>query len=365
MTEITDWKDKIFNSAKKSFPDLIAETPIIGAAARDLIHALGYDKNLADSFFNSLLRKLSAVVDQNFCEDAVGPQGGLSYARSGSEKSNFLVSRTIAAWLNSITHPDHAPLSLKSIVISLLHERTWQCRDSGDLYNHYAVVPLLAGVGELKKRLNRIVDLATDIRNITLAAVATHDAAKLLFENSNAGTTVQQYIDYARKSDSFSEFDASDCLALSTTPMLLIERYVDLFAQDGKESFHYIPYLKPFDPPRRDSLPMLQSSKTLDRESVSPGLAIENIVRIAPFPFLDLATANGNRLTWPYGHEMESAFINLKPPFELWCDFGKSVRPEWVEPDRVPDVVGVLWRNGHPSDEQWNEYEQHASPSLG
>jgi len=358
-----DWREQVASRAAKILPDIISQTPVIGEAAKELLAAFGYDQGIADKYFTSLLRNLSKEVDKTFLDDGIGLEGGLAYAKSGNEKSNFIVSRPVAAYLHSITDPDQKPLPLKSLVVALLHERMWQCKDSAVLYDAYSVMPLYEGVTAITRRLQRIVSLAIEIRNNTLQAISKYEPAAKLFEMNNSNTSIYQHMERVRSDDVFSEADHAECIALSTCPILLIEKYIDLFANNGKENIHYIPYIKPFEAPDRDHPPMLRRAVVIDENSTSPGLAIENVVRIRPFAFLDMAASQNDDHAWPYGREVEAGFINLLPPFDLWCDHGSSIPPRWMEKGRVPDVVGVVIRNGAPTNQDWDEYVQSNSHS--
>jgi hypothetical protein len=358
MTE-TSWKDKIALAAVKLFPDAIGSTPYIGSAARELIESLGYDLRVASGYFSSILKVESQKVNRAFDEDAIGLYGGLAYQKSGSKESNFIVSRAVAAYLNSITDTTKTPLSLKGLVIALLHERTWQCMDSKELYDAYTMMPLHEGISAITMRLQLIVSLAIEIRQSILGAIAKFEPAAKLFESSNMGLSIKVMIDQSRVNDVYDERDQAECIELSTNPTLLTERYVELFSSTGRARMHYIPYLKPYEIPKKDAPPMLKSIALEERSFQSPGLAVENIVRIIPYKFLDMSASSNDNLGWPYGKEIEAGYINLNPPFDFWCDHGviNSNKPEWIDGERIPDVLNSVVRSSAPSPEQWEEYE--------
>lgn len=359
-SEALGWQEKVALRAAEMLPGLISQTPVIGESAKKLLSSLGYEQGIADSYFNSILRNLSLSVDKCFTDDAIGLEGGLVYSKSGTNKSNFIVSRSVAAYLNSITDPAQKPLALKSLVIALLHERMWQCKDSASLYDAYSIMPLYEGIKAITGRLQKIVSLAIDIRDTVLVAVSRFEPASEMFKLANGGSSVYEHCDKIRAEDIFTESAQSECISLSTCPSLLIERYIDIFASHGDMKFYYIPFTKPLVAPDKASPPMLKFGTVKDRNSSSPGLAIDNVIQIVPFPFLDMQAAKNDSNSWPYGKEVEAGYINLNPPFEFWCDKGISEKPAWAE-DRVPDMVVVAERENAISTQEWDEYVTSAA----
>lgn len=365
MSNSREWAERITRAAKLAAPNLLSNIPGVGEAAKDLLNAFDYDRKVAEGCYETLLKKLSSMVESKFIEDGIGLEGGLIYGKTGNGKSNFLVSRSVAAWLNSITDPDVQPLSLKNIVLALLHERTWQSKDSHELYARYVALPLYEGVTEITSRLAMLVQLATNIRNITIAAIADFEPAAEMFKRCNGNVSIVDYMEYAKKVDQFNGIDQADLFALSTSPTKLIERYMEIFSVEGAHKFHFISYPIPVVAPDKQRPPMLQQSMVKGNGSVSPGLAIGNIVRIRPYKFLAIDAANQDDLHWPYGREPKSGYINIHPPFELWTDLGGDVTPpEWLEEDRLPDVVSVSQRQYDPNPEQWDEYVKTSSTTL-
>lgn len=356
--EKSTWQQKVAMTAAEILPAIIGQTPIIGDSAQKILNTLGYEQGIADSYLNSILRNFSDRVDKAFNQDAIGLDGGLAYSKSGTAKSNFMVSRAIAAYLHSIIDPAQIPMNLRAIVIALLHERMWQCRDSKALHDWYSVLPLYDGIREITTRLSLIVSIAVEIRDGVIVALGRFEPSAELFKLANNGISVREYADHIRNNDIFDDHSHSECISLSTCPMLLIEKYVDLFTCSGNEKFHYIPYPKPQEKPNKFKPPMLKSAHIVDSASVSPGLAVENIVQIKPFPFLNMEAAKNDSSVWPYGEEIENGYINLNPPFQLWCDHAGLKIPDWVN-NRLPDVVIVNKRGVTTQD--WDEYVEENS----
>lgn len=353
--EIVDWHQKVAMTAAEIIPSIIAQTPVIGDSAKKILNNLGYEHGVANGYLNSILKNLSARVNEVFCADASGLDGGLVYGRSGTLKSNFIVSRSVAAYLSSLTDSLQKPIALKGLVIALLHERMWQCKDSGRLYDQYSVMPLYEGIREITNRLALIVSLAIEIRNSIIQAISKFEPASELFKMANEGQSIQAFSETVRLNDLFDEHAHSECVSLSTCPMLLIERYMDLFSQHGAARFHYIPFPKPLEAPAKKAPPMLKSIQLRESFVMSPGLAVENIIQIKPYQFLNFKAAQNDNC-WPYGSEVEGGYINLNPPFELWCDQGNNEQPDWVE-DRIPDVRFVAHRQ--ISNQEWDEYVEN------
>lgn len=357
-----DWIDSLQNAVKTSVRSVAGNIPIIGDAAQQLMDNMGYEDYVAETFYSELLRELSKIVDESFKKMTVSREGGLIYPESGDDKKKYIVSRSIAAWLHSITSESAKPLPIKSLVIALLHERNWQCRDSKDLHKKYSLLSIFDGIREMSATVKKIETLAEEIRNYTIDKISGFEPAITYFNKCNKLS--MSFYDYSKwmiQCDLLSEKDSLECVTLCASPTLLVEHYIDAISSDGNSNFYWFPFPSPIQTPSRKNPPMIRIAK-IDG-NLSPGYATTNIVHIAPTMFLN--QTEFGRTSWPYGQEPEKAFIDLNPPFALWVDYGNNDRPEWLNENRSPDLITLYERENIPGYEEWDEYSECAkTPQL-
>jgi hypothetical protein len=349
-------------------PSIIADNlPFLGGLVKTVIQESGYHDMMYTRLMQGLLISLSELVDKEFALNSVLlDAGGLASKEMMINGNKYVISKAVAAWLHSVADENSETMSKRNLVLALLHERLWQCKDSHPYQTTGQRLEVRQAMLSYENNIDRLLELAKTIQHFTLSELGKSDKAKEIFTEKNGGNAPAYYLSSQHPIHQWSEMDRIKLIALQLTPFYCLQEYMKIFSSpSGNKEMLFIPYVLPHATPSKTVMPPPERVMVADTPTSSPGLAVDNVVFINSYR--NRKTLTEEKLDWIVGKEMFCGYLNPSPPFDYYLMFEQSPHdlPEWAV-DREPDIAPAHARWQYDPKEYilsdmestWEEYQE-------